>query len=176
MKGILIVDHGSVRAEANDMMECMANLLQTMTGPDVVVSFAHMDLAEPDIAAGFADCVNRGADDVIVFPYMLSPGRHSTTDIPRMVAAAATSFPHVTFSVTPAFGVHEKLGELILERAGIEPINAFVGAEADRCWDPECPAMTADASLVPHTASRLCGDACRAKTARQTATSRQTAT
>ena len=111
MKGILIVDHGSVRAEANDMMECMANLLQTMAGPEVVVSFAHMDLAEPDIAAGFAACVQRGANDVIVFPYMLSPGRHSTTDIPRMVAAAAKPFPHVTFSVTPAFGVHEKLGE-----------------------------------------------------------------
>jgi len=51
MKGILIVDHGSVRDEANDMMRCMANLLQVMTGPEVVVSFAHMDLAEPGIAA-----------------------------------------------------------------------------------------------------------------------------
>jgi len=166
------------------MMQCMANLLQTMTGPEVVVSYAHMDLADPDIAAGFSDCVNRGADDVIVFPYMLSPGRHSTTDIPRMVAAAAERFPHVTFSVTPAFGVHEKLGELILERAGIEPVKAFAGSEADRCWDPEC-AYTLDASAspvpnsespIPHPASRLCGDACRAKTARQPATSNQTVT
>lgn len=156
MKGILIVDHGSVRDEANDMMRCMANLLQVMTGPEVVVGFAHMDLAEPGIAAGFADCVQRGATDVIVFPYMLSPGRHSTTDIPRMVAAAARPFPHVTFSVTPAFGVHEKLGELILERAGIEPVKAFAGAEADRCWDPDC-------------SETLCGDACRAKTARTNA-------
>jgi sirohydrochlorin ferrochelatase len=156
MKGILIVDHGSVRDEANDMMRCMANLLQVMTGPEVVVSFAHMDLAEPGIAAGFADCVQRGATDVIVFPYMLSPGRHSTTDIPRIVAAAARPFPYVTFSVTPAFGVHEKLGELILERAGIEPVKAFAGAEADRCWDPDC-------------SETLCGDACRAKTARTNA-------
>jgi len=153
MKGILIVDHGSVRAEANDMMRCMANLLQTMTGPEVVVSFAHMDLADPDIAAGFADCVQRGANDVTVFPYMLSPGRHSTTDIPRMVADAARPFPSVTFSVTPAFGVHEKLAELILERAGIEAVKAFGGAAADRCWDPDC-------------SEKLCGDACRAKTAR----------
>jgi len=157
MKGILIVDHGSVRDEANDMMRCMANLLQAMTGPGVVVSFAHMDLAEPDIAAGFADCVQRGGTDVIVFPYMLSPGRHSTTDIPRMVAAAARPFPHVTFSVTPAFGVHEKLAELILERAGIESVKAFAGEEGDRCWDPDC-------------SETLCGDACRARTARQTVT------
>jgi sirohydrochlorin ferrochelatase len=156
MKGILIVDHGSVRPEANEMLRCMANLLQTMAGPEVVVRFAHMELAEPDIAAGFTECVRAGANDVTVFPYMLSPGRHSTTDIPRLVSNAAKAFPHVVFSVTPAFGVHEKLAELIFERAGIEPIKAFAGSEADRCWDPNC-------------SEKLCGDACRAKTARQTA-------
>jgi sirohydrochlorin ferrochelatase len=153
MKGILIVDHGSVRAEANDMLICMSNLLQTMAGPEVVVRYAHMDLAEPDIRRGFTDCVEAGATDITVFPYMLSPGRHSTADIPRMVAAAASAFPRVTFSVTPAFGVHEKLAELILDRAGIEPVMSFEGADADRCWDPEC-------------SEKLCGDACRAKTAR----------
>jgi sirohydrochlorin ferrochelatase len=156
MKGILIVDHGSVRAEANDMLICMSNLLQTMAGPEVVVRYPHMDLAEPDIRRGFTDCVEAGATDITVFPYMLSPGRHSTADIPRMVAAAASAFPRVTFSVTPAFGVHEKLAELILDRAGIEPVRSFEGADADRCWDPEC-------------SEKLCGDACRAKTAHHTA-------
>ena len=137
------------------MLRCMSNLLQTMAGPDVVVRYAHMEIADPDVARGFADCVNGGATDVVVFPYMLSPGRHSTTDIPRMVSEAARAFPHVTFGVTPAFGVHEKLAELILERAGIEVVASFDGTEADRCWDPEC-------------SEKLCGDACRAKTARQT--------
>ena len=156
MKGILIVDHGSVKAEANDMLACMSNLLQTMTGPEVVVRHAHMELAQPDIARGFTDCVEAGATDVTVFPYMLSPGRHSTKDIPRMVGQAAKAFPYVTFNVTPAFGVHEKLAELILDRAGVEPVKAFAGSEADRCWDPDCSEI-------------LCGDACRARTARQTA-------
>ena len=156
MKGILIVDHGSRKAEANDMLRCMANLIQTMAGADVVVRYAHMELAEPDIARGFAECVRAGANDVTVFPYMLSPGRHSTADIPRMVSSAAKSFPDVAFAVTPAFGVHEKLAALVLERAGIEPVAGLPGAEADRCWDPDC-------------SETLCGDACRAKTARQTA-------
>jgi len=119
MKGILIVDHGSVKSEANDMLRLMADLIQTMSGPDVVVRYGHMELAEPDIAAGFSSCVEAGATDVTVFPYMLSPGRHSTTDIPRLVAKAAQAFPRVKFSVTPAFGLHEKLAEVVLERAGI---------------------------------------------------------
>ena len=137
------------------MLRCMSNLLQTMAGPGVVVRPAHMELADPDIAHGFADCIRGGATDVIVFPYMLSPGRQSTADIPRMVSEAARAFPHVTFSVTPAFGVHEKLAELILDRAGIEAVTSVDGVEADRCWDPEC-------------SEKLCGDACRARTARQT--------
>jgi sirohydrochlorin ferrochelatase len=119
MKGILIVDHGSQKREANDMLRLMADLIQTMAGPDVIVRYAHMELADPDIAAGFSSCVQGGATDVTVFPYMLSPGRHSTADIPRMVANVARAFPNVSFSVTPAFGLHEKLAEVVLERAGI---------------------------------------------------------
>jgi sirohydrochlorin ferrochelatase len=119
MKGILIVDHGSQKREANDMLRLMADLIQTMAGPDVVVRYAHMELADPDIGAGFSSCVQGGATDVTVFPYMLSPGRHSTADIPRMVANVARAFSNVSFSVTPAFGLHEKLAEVVLERAGI---------------------------------------------------------
>jgi sirohydrochlorin ferrochelatase len=119
MKGILIVDHGSQKREANEMLGSVADLIQRMAGPEVVVRHAHMELAEPDIAAGFSSCVQAGATDVTVFPYMLSPGRHSTADIPRMVANVAKTFPNVRFSVTPAFGLHEKLAEVVLERAGI---------------------------------------------------------
>ena len=151
MRGILIVDHGSRMREANDMLRCMANLIQTMAGPDVVVRYAHMELADPDIAAGFTSCVQGGASEVIVFPYMLSPGRHSTSDIPRMVGDVAKSFPNVTFAVTPAFGVHEKLAEVVLSRAGVEPVFDPIGDEADRCWDPEC-------------SETLCGGGCRART------------
>ena len=119
MKGILIVDHGSQKREANEMLGSVADLIQRMAGPDVIVRYAHMELAQPDIAAGFSSCVQSGATDVTVFPYMLSPGRHSTADIPRMVANVAKTFPNVSFSVTPAFGLHEKLAEVVLERAGI---------------------------------------------------------
>jgi sirohydrochlorin ferrochelatase len=119
MKGILIVDHGSRLSEANDMLREMADLIQSMAGSDVVVRYAHMELAEPDIDQGFAECVRAGATDVTVFPYMLSPGRHSTSDIPRMVAQAARPFPSVVFNVTPAFGLHEKLAQVVLERAAV---------------------------------------------------------
>ena len=101
------------------MLGSMQELVQAMAGTDVVVRHAHMELAEPTIAQGIASCVDAGASEVIVFPYMLSPGRHSTSDIPRMVGEVATNHPGITFSVTPPFGIHEKLGRIILARAGI---------------------------------------------------------
>jgi sirohydrochlorin ferrochelatase len=109
-----------------------------------------MELAEPTIAQGFADCVEAGADEVIVFPYMLSPGKHSTRDIPRLVTDAARPHTGVQYRVTPAFGVHEKLGELILMRAGIAVGHPLSGTDAACCWDPS------------HSTT-ACGDACRLK-------------
>lgn len=135
MRAILLIDHGSVKPEANHMVSCMANLLQHMVGQDVVVRHSHMELAEPSIAQGFADCVRSGATDVIVFPYMLSPGKHVTRDVPRLVAEAAREFPDVSFRVTSAFGVHEKLAELIALRAGVDIAEPLSSADACRCWD-----------------------------------------
>jgi len=136
VRAILLIDHGSVKAEANHMVSCMANLLQHLVGPQVVVRYAHMELAEPSIPAGFGDCVRAGATEVIAFPYMLSPGKHVTRDVPRLVAEAAQAFPGTSYRVTDAFGVHEKLAELIALRAGIEIANGVDAADACRCWEP----------------------------------------
>jgi sirohydrochlorin ferrochelatase len=148
MKAILLIDHGSRRDAANEMMNCMANLVQAMAGPDVIVRYSHMELAEPSISAGVRSCVEAGATELIVFPYMLSPGRHSTGDIPRMVAEAAEAFPGLNVRVTSAFGVHEKLAELILGRAGLPVVRGLTSEEATRCWHSS-------------QSGTACGDACR---------------
>jgi sirohydrochlorin ferrochelatase len=123
MIAILLIDHGSVRQEANDMLGVMAAVVQRQVGAAAVVRYAHMELAEPSIARGFGDCVEAGADEIVAFPYMLSPGKHSTRDIPRLVAEAAAPYPGVRYRVTAAFGVHEKLGEIVAERAGVLTVS-----------------------------------------------------
>ncbi len=148
MKAILLIDHGSRRDAANEMMDCMTNLVQAMAGPGVVVRYAHMELAEPSIATGVQRCVDAGATELLVFPYMLSPGKHSTGDIPRLVHEAAAPHPMLDVRVTGAFGVHEKLAELILARAGIPVIDPLTGGEAARCWHSS-------------QSTTACGDACR---------------
>ena len=131
------------------MLDCVANLLQSMVGPEVLVRSAHMELAEPLIPKGVDACVEAGATELVVFPYMLSPGKHSTRDIPRIVSEATKRYPDLVVRVTPAFGVHPKLAEVIAERAGVE-LAAEVG-DCSRCWNPNGAVGT-------------CGDACCART------------
>ncbi len=117
-RALLIVDHGSTKDEANRMLEKVADVVRRKS-PGLPVYTAHMELARPTLEEGVEACVSDGATEVIVHPYMLSPGRHATHDIPAMVEQAAVRFPGVVFRVTDPLGIHEKIGEVVIERAGL---------------------------------------------------------
>jgi sirohydrochlorin ferrochelatase len=122
--GLLLVDHGSRFQEANDRLADVAAMVRRISGRDCI-HHAHMELGEPTIQQGFETCVREGATAVVVHPYFLSPGRHSLSDIPRMVEEAAKAFPGIAYCVTEPLGLHPKICEVILERAGI-PLQAEV--------------------------------------------------
>lgn len=115
-RALLIVDHGSRVALANESVGAVATLVGRKGDYDVVIG-AHMELAAPDIAEAVRDAVTRGATDLTVVPFMLAPGRHATEDIPRLVADAAAQHAGVTWRVTAPLGVHDLLAELVLVRA-----------------------------------------------------------
>lgn len=117
-QALLIVDHGSMRKEANLLLEDVADLLRNQK-PGQIVHIAHMELAEPSIGQGIEACIRDGATEILIHPYMLSPGRHVTQDIPALVEESSRKFPQIKFTVTPPLGLHEKIGEVILERAGL---------------------------------------------------------
>ena len=100
------------------MLASIADLLR-LKRPDLIVEIAHMELAEPTIAKGIQACIQAGATEVIVHPYMLSPGRHATRDIPQMAQEAAKRYPHITITTTAPLGIHEKLAEVVLERSAL---------------------------------------------------------
>ena len=114
-RAILLVDHGSRRPEANALLTAVAERVAERV-PDVIVRCAHMDLAEPDIAAGIAACVAAGADAIVVHPYFLGPGSHTTDDIPRLVNEAAQAHPGIDVRVSPPLGLHPKLVDAVLDR------------------------------------------------------------
>ena len=106
--GIIIVDHGSRRAESNEMLEEVARLFaQRFAELYDIVEAAHMELAEPSIGTAYGNCVARGATRVVVCPFFLGPGKHWTSDIPRITAEAAANFPEKEYHVTMPLGIDD---------------------------------------------------------------------
>ena len=142
--GVVIVDHGSRRAESNALLDEVVAMFRTVSGQPNVRA-AHMELAEPTIEAAFASCVAAGARRVVVFPYFLGPGRHWSEDIPRLAAAAAMQHPSVEYLVTAPLGLHRLIGQVIAERI-TSCLSAVDGSAAscDLCDDqPRCgPSQT----------------------------------
>ena len=123
MKALIIVDHGSRLESANNMLQYVADLVRQAVKETnkLIVDFAHMELAEPTIEQTIDKCVAQGATEIIVHPYMLSPGRHATKDIPELVFKAAKKHPNVKTCVTKPLGLDKKIAEVILDRAGMMP-------------------------------------------------------
>ena len=114
-RAVLLVDHGSRRAEANEQLEALAERVRARL-PDRFVAVAHQEIAQPDVDAGIAACVAAGAEEIVVVPYFLAPGRHTSEDIPRLVAEAASHHPGLRARVAGPLGLHEKLVDVVLER------------------------------------------------------------
>jgi len=116
--GVIIVDHGSRRAESNEMLEAVARAFHARFARKYeIVEPAHMEIAEPSIASAYAKCVARGADHVVVVPFFLGPGKHWTQDIPHLTADAAKQFPQSRYHVAKTLGIDDLILDLLDKRA-----------------------------------------------------------
>src|SRR5829696_4465080 len=88
-----------------------------------IIEPAHMELAEPNIACAFARCVARGATQIIVCPFFLSPGKHMQQDIPRLAAEAAALFPVDSFAIAAPLGLDDLI-LMLLDKRVREAITA----------------------------------------------------
>mmetsp|Transcript_50286 Transcript_50286/g.96051 ORF Transcript_50286/g.96051 Transcript_50286/m.96051 type:complete len:190 (+) Transcript_50286:99-668(+) len=128
--GVVVVDHGSRRAESNELFEKFVDLYREQTRRSIVEA-AHMELAEPTISDAFDKCVAQGATTVVVSPYFLSPGRHWQQDIPSLTRAAAAKHPEVQFMVSAPIGLHQLVAQVIDER--LEHCMAHAAGDAEAC-------------------------------------------
>ncbi len=86
--------------------------------PGWIVRFAHMELADPSIAVAIDACVADGVREIVVLPYFLAPGLHSTRDVPARARAAARRHRGVRVRVTAPLGTHPGLVDVVLDRIG----------------------------------------------------------
>jgi len=114
-EGVLLIAHGSRRAEANAELAQLAREVAVRL-PDAVIETAYLELAQPTVAEGARRCIARGAGRVRLFPYFLSPGIHVTRDLEELRGDLARAYPGVTFVLCRPLGLHPQIVDIVLER------------------------------------------------------------
>jgi uroporphyrin-III C-methyltransferase len=124
-RGVLVVGHGSRRQEANEDVREAARRIGDC-GQFPLVEAAFLEIEHPDISEGFARLAARGANEIIVHPYFLSPGRHTRGDIPVEVRKAADHHAGISYKITEPLSAHA----FVIE-ASVERVAEAVGRDAD---------------------------------------------
>ena len=79
---VLLIAHGSRRKEANDDLVRLAEIVRQRR-PDTLVEASYLELAFPSIPEGARNCIEQGAQSVLMLPYFLSAGAHVVSDLQR---------------------------------------------------------------------------------------------
>ena len=112
---VLLIAHGSRRAEANADLITLAAMLRER-GEYSIVEPSYLEIAEPTIPQGAAACLAAGATRVLMLPFFLSAGAHVVEDLERHRHELADSHPDVEFVLCPPLGLHPLILEIIADR------------------------------------------------------------
>jgi sirohydrochlorin ferrochelatase len=112
---VLLIAHGSRRAEANDELVRLAKIIQR-THIYPVIQTAYLELVEPGISRAAEECVAAGVTRVKMLPYFLSAGAHVTEDLERHRQELAVRFPQVAFELCSPLGLHPLIVEIVMDR------------------------------------------------------------
>lgn len=114
-RALLLIAHGSRRPEANADLEFVAQALRARG--HAIVRVAYLELVEPNIETGGAQCAEAGATEVILLPYFLSPGVHVVEDLTEARDKLGARFPQVRFVLAEPLGRHPLLVDVVEQRA-----------------------------------------------------------
>ena len=114
-RAVLLVDHGSRLPEANALLDAVAERVRERL-PERLVRTAHLELAPPAIADAIDAAVGEGASEIVIAPWFLASGAHTTRDLRRLAEEGARRHPGVRIACADPLGVDERLVDVLLAR------------------------------------------------------------
>ena len=111
---ILMVGHGSPRAQANEGFTALANRIAARIGARVLPTF--FSLAQPDIERQVALLSGQGVRRILLMPYFLYSGQHVSKDIPAILDRCRKTFSEVTIEVLPSLEGEPALEDIVADR------------------------------------------------------------
>ncbi|HIJ59675.1 MAG TPA: hypothetical protein HPP56_03560 [Nitrospirae bacterium] len=118
MEKIILVAHGSMRKEANNVVaicRILHNQIHQNCDKDCVEP-AYLQFSKPHIKDVINNSIVKGAKKIIIHPFFLTSGNHVVEDIPHIIDEAKRQHPSVEFIYTEPLGIHDKLIQVILDR------------------------------------------------------------
>ena len=117
MKHLLVVAHGSRRAASNDEVRELVYQMRRHNQNYDRIECAFLELAEPSIPDGIQNCIDSGAEEVIVLPYFLAAGTHVVNDIPELIQEKQQEHPDVSIRQAGHVGALPGMIDLMLKAA-----------------------------------------------------------
>lgn len=115
MKSLLLVAHGSRRAESNAEIKVVAkSLRERVQGDYKQTEYAFLELAEPSIPDAIDQLVINGATEVIILPYFLSAGRHIHEDVPEIVQLKQKEHTNIKLRIAPYIGEAKEMIDVLV--------------------------------------------------------------
>ena len=112
---VVLCAHGSRAAGTAEAQQALCDALQGELGVPVLAGF--LEITPPDIPTAIDAAVAGGARRVLLLPYFLHAGNHTTRDLPAIIAAAAVRHPTVEVAMTDLLGPDPRLLAICVDRA-----------------------------------------------------------
>jgi precorrin-8X/cobalt-precorrin-8 methylmutase len=112
---ILIISHGSPRQEANQGFAEMVGRIALRLAPCEVLP-AFFSIARPSIEDRVAELAAWGVGRIVLMPYFLYAGQHTTHDIPAQLAECRRRWPGVELELLPTLEGDAAIEDVVAER------------------------------------------------------------
>lgn len=108
MQAVLYVAHGTRVAAGIEEARAFVERAKKRTRLPIQ-EMCFLELAEPTIEQGVANCVAQGATSIAIVPILLLTANHAKEDIPDAIEPLKARFPHIRFSYGKPFGIDRRL-------------------------------------------------------------------
>lgn len=113
MNGIIYFGHGARDVRWREPFDRLSQLWQA-AHPEVPCELAFLEMMAPDLETAIARLAAQHVTHIKIIPVFFGQGGHLRNDFPVLLSAAATKFPQLTLSASPAVGESDLILQSIL--------------------------------------------------------------
>lgn len=123
--GVALLAHGSRRgSDTVDGLRDMAQRLQRRLAADRArVVTACLEFIQPDLPQAVGSLVAQGVDSIVVMPFLLGQGTHTTDDIEEEIGRALAAHPQARITASQTFGADPALVDIVAARVRQHPVS-----------------------------------------------------